>query len=603
MTIENRRIKPSEEMRWTQFYSDGYQEILDKEFPDESLWTFLESGILEDHEQHDALIYFGNHISRKDLVEQVHLWARVLKGMGLDAGDEILLFGPTVPEFIYIMLAANMTGLVSIMPNLMSSDGALGDMTGYSKVAFVFDSLEYRLRKTLSDPRFKHVVIISPTHSMGTIKRMMLSPLNRIRHAKVYLTRKYITSPKAIRLFGNYCGVLSSPRGKDQISYIFCSSGTTRQGKSNQISMSNDAMISMFRNALSFNMKGAPFKPGSTSYCPLPPLVCTGFFVLVLAPLLKGMTVYLDPRLSPEQFIRNVLKIRPQVTLIPGYYWQRLFMHIEDMIKAGKRPDLSFFRFPVMGGEGCTPEVLSWINNLMKECGSPVALTSGYGLTETFSVSTVDYQPGVFDKDYSKRVVSVGYPFPGVSVGIFDENGNELGYGQRGEIWVKTPALTSGYVKNDVRNHKVLVDGWLHTEDFGEMDERGMLFVYGRMAQHKDAPDGQKVYLFDIANEIRQDPAVKESLACIPEDAPGQQIAVHVAIEPGNTESAEQIIQRLDKQVSKILPAGIRIDGYKIEHGLLRHNMVGKTDYHYYRQMTTGFVRPENGRLINVTLG
>jgi hypothetical protein len=91
MTIENRRIKPSEEMRWTQFYSDGYQEILDKEFPDESLWTFLESGILEDHEQHDALIYFGNHISRKDLVEQVHLWARVLKGMGLDAGDEILL--------------------------------------------------------------------------------------------------------------------------------------------------------------------------------------------------------------------------------------------------------------------------------------------------------------------------------------------------------------------------------------------------------------------------------------------------------------------------------------------------------------------------------
>ena len=185
MTIENRRIKPSEEMRWTQFYSDGYQEILDKEFPDESVWTFLESGILEDHEQHDALIYFGNHISRKDLVEQVHLWARVLKGMGLDAGDEILLFGPTVPEFIYIMLAANMTGLVSIMPNLMSSDGALGDMTGYSKVAFVFDSLEYRLRKTLSDPRFKHVVIISPTHSMGTIKRMMLSPLNRIRHAKV----------------------------------------------------------------------------------------------------------------------------------------------------------------------------------------------------------------------------------------------------------------------------------------------------------------------------------------------------------------------------------------------------------------------------------
>lgn len=603
MVKEKENMQPSEEMRWTRFYSEGYREILNKEFPKESMWKVLERGILEDHEQHDALIYFGNHISRREFVGQVYRWANVLKGMGLNENDEILLFGPTLPEFIYIMLAADMIGLVTILPNLMSSDEALKDMTGNSRAAFVFDGLEYRLRDTLADARFEHVVIISATRSMGMIKKALASPLNRLKNIGVYLTSKYITANKAIRLFGNYNGEISSHYRTGKISYVFCSSGTTRQGKSNLISMSDEAMINMYRNALAFNLTGSPFKAGSTAYCPLPPFVCTGFFVLVLAPLFKGMTVYLDPRLSPEHFIRSVMTIRPQITLIPGYYWQRLFLHVEDLIKSGKRPDLSFFRFPVMGGEGCTPEVLSWINNLMKECGSPVALTSGYGLTETFSVSTVDYQPGVFDKDYSKRAVSVGYPFPGVKVGIFDENGKELGYGQRGEIWVNTPALTSGYINNDIRNRKVLVDGWLHTEDYGEMDENGMLFVYGRMTQSISAPDGQKVYLFDIANEIRQDPAVKESLACIPEDAPGQQIAVHVAIEPGNTESAEQIIQRLDKQVSKILPAGIRIDGYKIEYGLLRHNMVGKTDYHYYRQMTTGFVRPENGRLINVTLG
>lgn len=603
MVKEKENMQPSEEMRWTRFYSEGYREILNKEFPKESMWKVLERGILEDHEQHDALIYFGNHISRREFVGQVYRWANVLKGMGLNENDEILLFGPTLPEFIYIMLAADMIGLVTILPNLMSSDEALKDMTGNSRAAFVFDGLEYRLRDTLADARFEHVVIISATRSMGMIKKALASPLNRLKNIGVYLTSKYITANKAIRLFGNYNGEISSHDRTGKISYVFCSSGTTRQGKSNLISMSDEAMINMYRNALAFNLTGSPFKAGSTAYCPLPPFVCTGFFVLVLAPLFKGMTVYLDPRLSPEHFIRSVMTIRPQITLIPGYYWQRLFLHVEDLIKSGKRPDLSFFRFPVMGGEGCTPEVLSWINNLMKECGSPVALTSGYGLTETFSVSTVDYQPGVFQKDYSKRAVSVGYPFPGVKVGIFDENGKELGYGQRGEIWVNTPALTSGYINNDIRNRKVLVDGWLHTEDYGEMDENGMLFVYGRMTQSISAPDGQKVYLFDIANEIRQDPAVKESLACIPEDAPGQQIAVHVAIEPGNTESAEQIIQRLDKQVSKILPAGIRIDGYKIEHGLLRHNMVGKTDYHYYRQMTTGFVRPENGRLINVTLG
>ncbi len=47
---------------------------------------------------------------------------------------------------------------------------------------------------------------------------------------------------------------------------------------------------------VSFNENGNPFCEGTTSYCQLPPFVFTGFFVLVLAPLYRGMTVYLDPR-------------------------------------------------------------------------------------------------------------------------------------------------------------------------------------------------------------------------------------------------------------------------------------------------------------------
>ena len=55
---------PSEEMRWKQFYASGYEEILQKDFPQKTLWKFLEDGILEDNNQHDALVYFGRRISR-----------------------------------------------------------------------------------------------------------------------------------------------------------------------------------------------------------------------------------------------------------------------------------------------------------------------------------------------------------------------------------------------------------------------------------------------------------------------------------------------------------------------------------------------------------
>ena len=34
-------------MRWKQFYASGYEEILQKDFPQKTLWKFLESGILD----------------------------------------------------------------------------------------------------------------------------------------------------------------------------------------------------------------------------------------------------------------------------------------------------------------------------------------------------------------------------------------------------------------------------------------------------------------------------------------------------------------------------------------------------------------------------
>ena len=593
---------PSEEMRWKQFYSKGYEEILTQNFPKETLWKFIERGILNDHNRHDALIYFGRHVSRSQFIEQVHLWGRVIKGMGIREGDELLIFGPTLPEFVYIMLAANMVGAVTILPNLMQTPEVLETMVSKSRVAFVFDGMENSLTNILAWEQFEHVVLISATRSMGYPLKLLAAPLNYLKHYKNSHRPKYMSADEAISRFGNYEGPLEAPTVTGKTSYVFCSSGTSGQGHAHQIGMSNDAMISMFQDALAFNLTGNPFREGTSAYCMLPPFVCTGYFVLVLAPLFRGMTVYIDPRLTHKQFTKNILTMRPQVTLIPGHYWVRFFLHVEELIKAGKRPDLSFFRFPVMGGEGCTPEALRRINNLMRECGSPVALTSGYGLTETFSVSTLDYQLDIFDKDYSKRAVSVGYAFPGVTVGIFDEQGHELGYGQRGQICVKTPALASNYYNEPESDTVVFGGEWFHTKDYGELDERGMLFVYGRYSQHIVSPDGQKVFFFDIANELRQDPAVKDALACTLVVAQDKTpLVAHVILEDDNTEPGEQIIIRLDERIKKILPHGVKIEGYHLERGLLRSNLVGKTDRDYYRNQLTGYRLYENGQLQEIS--
>lgn len=549
---------------------------------EETLWKFLERSLLSDGDRHDALVCFGRRVSRTAFVEQVHLWGRVIKGMGLKEGDELLLFGPSLPEFIYIMLAANMTGVTANIPNLMVSPEALETMVGGCRAAFVFGGLEKGIRKVLAREQFEHVVLIPAMSSMR------------------FHRHKYLTKKAAVRRFGQFDGPLEAKAVAGKTTYIFCSSGTSgKGGAAHQIGMSDEAMIAMFRNALAFNLNGEPFREGTSSYCPLPPFVCTGFFVLVLAPLQRGMTVYLDPRLSIRRLIRNILTIRPQVILTPGPVWVQLFDHVDRLIRKGKRPDLSFFRFPVMGGEGCTPQALQHINEVMQACGSPVALTSGYGLSETFSVCTVDYAPAGFDKDYSRAAVSVGYPFPGVMVGVFDPDGNELGPGERGEIRIKTDSMTTGYINDPEYTQAKLKDGWLLTEDCGELDERGKLFVYGRMSQHLLAPGGEKVYLFDIANLLREDPAVKNAVVCRLETEHGPLVA-HVVLEDNIPDTEEDVLRRLDARVSAFLPAGLRMEGYRTERGQLRSNLVGKTDRNYYSKLFTGYRTIQDGLLGNM---
>jgi len=52
--------------------------------------------------------------------------------------------------------------------------------------------------------------------------------------------------------------------------------------------------------------------------------------------------------------------------------------------------------------------------------------------------------------------------------------------------------------------------------------------------------------------------------------------------------------------MKKVLPEGVRIEGYKTAHGVLKSIIVGKTDRHYYRAQLTGYRVPEDGRIKEV---
>ena len=96
--------------------------------------------------------------------------------------------------------------------------------------------------------------------------------------------------------------------------------------------------------------------------------------------------------------------------------------------------------------------------------GIGVTILEGYGLTETSAASTVNRPDAI-------SIGSVGQPFPGGSVRIAAD----------GEVMLKGDHIFAGYWNNPTATAEAIEpDGWFHTGDIGEIDDRGFIRITGR---------------------------------------------------------------------------------------------------------------------------
>ena len=96
-------------------------------------------------------------------------------------------------------------------------------------------------------------------------------------------------------------------------------------------------------------------------------------------------------------------------------------------------------------------------------CG--IIIHEVYGLSESSGPLTFNSsKPG------HRKLSTVGQAFPGVEVKIAED----------GEILGKGGNIFQGYYKNEKATNETLVDGWLHSGDIGELDEKGFLKITDR---------------------------------------------------------------------------------------------------------------------------
>jgi fatty-acyl-CoA synthase len=104
---------------------------------------------------------------------------------------------------------------------------------------------------------------------------------------------------------------------------------------------------------------------------------------------------------------------------------------------------------------------------------------------------------------------SVGLTAPAMDLRIVDPEGRDADVDGIGEIWIRGPAIFSGYWEQPEATRAVFQDGWFKTGDAGRRDDDGFLFIVDRW---KDMyiSGGENVYPAEVESAIALLPGVRE---------------------------------------------------------------------------------------------
>jgi long-chain acyl-CoA synthetase len=149
-----------------------------------------------------------------------------------------------------------------------------------------------------------------------------------------------------------------------------------------------------------------------------------------------------------------------------------------------------------------------------------VPVLQAYGQTEAFGAVAIENVADVLAG--RRRPGSVGRPLPGVELRIAGPGGEARAAGEEGEIWVRTPSSTRGYLGDSGGAAPVDTDGWLHTGDVGHLDGDGYLYVTGRV-RNVIICGGFNVIPEEVEARLLEDPAVRDAAVVgVPDERLGE---------------------------------------------------------------------------------
>ena len=146
---------------------------------------------------------------------------------------------------------------------------------------------------------------------------------------------------------------------------------------------------------------------------------------------------------------------------------------------------------------------------------------------------------------------SVGTPQGDIEIHIVGKEGGDVACGDEGEVCIRSPSVMTGYLSNPDANATAFTsDGFFRTGDYGKRDEKGYMFLTGRIKEFINK-GGEKISPVELDNVIAGHPAVTDAVSfAIDDEMYGQDVGVAVIIEDGETMSAKDLQKWMREKVA-----------------------------------------------------
>ena len=489
----NVKAKPSQEKVWLKYLPEECRNAV---IPEQTIYDYIKE-VCQSRPNGKAIYYYGTSVTYGEMLKKIDQAAEAYYALGVREGDYVSFLTVTLPEAIYSMYGLNKIGAVgNFIDPRMDVQRILDAIEGVKSKVLVTIDLAWPKVAWLRDKlKQDYIVSISANDSLSLIAKAYRALTTKDKPQVPY-DGKTVLRWKDLMAQGKG-GAKQVPFKKDSVATITYTGGTT--GTPKGVMLTNDGMNCM---AQSFAFSGVDYQHGERFLEIMPIFASYGVGCGIHMPFAMRQENVIIPKFTPDELGALIKKYRPNHMMgVPSFY-ERI-MHSKDLWDM----DLSFLKTTGCGGDTMNPGLEERFNKFMKEKGGLYNLSQGYGLSEMTGAATCCYSH-VYKDDSS------GIPLFCNSVGIFDpETGEELDYGEEGEVCLTGRGMMLGYHNNPEETDKIIrthADGtkWIHSGDIGYMDEDGFLYIRGRIKQIIIKFDGHKVFPVQIEGIINRHKAV-----------------------------------------------------------------------------------------------